>query len=216
MSATDRFADEEPGIGKSRGITVISSRLLKASVLVAAATFIGLPILSPGNPMPLLAALTASQADEPTLQPATDESKPTVQSADVAEALPPIAEEPTRDEIAAAFRSSHQSQLEKENREHEALFREFQAWVAENDAKAQVRVQQDAPAVVAENAPTSLRPMKKNLRKVGSARAEIPAMRHPRKQVRREQNRPTQVSTSQDQTVQNPQPRSFLQILGLE
>src|SRR3982074_106575 len=168
MSATHRFADEEPGLGKPWGITVIFRRLLKASVLAAVATFIGVPILSPGNPVPLLAALTASQADEPTLQPATDESKPTVQSADVAEALPPIAEEPTRDEIAAAFRSSHQSQLEKENREHEALFREFQAWVAENDAKAQVRVQQDAPAGVAENAPTSLRPMKKNLRKVGS------------------------------------------------
>jgi hypothetical protein len=212
MSATDRFADEEPGLGKPWAI--ICSRLLKASVLVAVATFIGVPILSPENPVLLLAALTASQADEPTLQPATDESKPTVQSAHAAEASPPIAEGPTRDEIAAALRSSHQSQLEKENREHEAaLFREFQAWVAEKDAKAQVRVQQDAPAAVV---PTSLRPMKKNLRKVRSARAEIRAMRHTRKQVRREQNGPTQVSTSQDQTVQNPQPRSLLQILGFE
>ena len=122
MSPTGRFADEEPGIGKPWGITIISSRLLKASVLVAVATFIGVPILSPGNP------ITASQADEPTLQPATQ----------VREALQPIPVEPTRDEIAAALISSHQRQLEKENREHEALFREFQAWVAEKDATAKV------------------------------------------------------------------------------
>src|SRR6476661_3099086 len=125
MSPTGRFADEEPGIRKPWRITVISSRLLKASVLVAVATFIGVPILSPGNPVLLLAAVTASQADEPTLQPATQ----------VREALQPIPVEPTRDEIAAALRSSHQRQLEKENR-HEALFREFQAWVAEKDATA--------------------------------------------------------------------------------
>jgi hypothetical protein len=231
MSATDGFEPdddplplflvdkpEEQGIGEHRRIAVFSSRTLKASALVAAATFIGVPILSAGNPVLLLAALTASQADKPSLQPATGESTPTIQSAYIAETLPATANGgPTRDEIAAAFTSAHQSQLEQENREHEALFREFQAWAADKDAQAEVEIEQsvqNAPVAVVRDAPAPLRPSKKNLRRVRSARAEIRSVRHHGKQVRREQNRPAQDSRAQDQTVQNAQAPWLLQIFG--
>jgi hypothetical protein len=53
--------------------------------------------------------------------------------------LPPTARDaPTRDEIAAAFKTAHQNQTEISQPTAEALFEQFQAWAAEQDARAQV------------------------------------------------------------------------------
>src|SRR6476661_7334925 len=53
---------------------------------------------------------------------------------------PPTAKDaPTRDEIVAAFESATRSQAENsEPPSDEALFRQFQAWATEKDARAQV------------------------------------------------------------------------------
>jgi hypothetical protein len=238
------FLADEPehqGIGKAWDRAVISSRVLKASILVATATAIGIAILSVGNPVTLFADVTASLVDKSALQPGTDQSTPTIQSTADAQALPPTAKDaPTRDEIAAASESAGQSQTESSEPSSEALFRQFQAWAAEKDAQAQVgpvqsvqdapaQVVQNAPARVAENAPTQvaenarapLRPMQKHrhVRPVHSAQAEIRPVQNPRKKVGREQNARVQVPPeqdvrAQDQSVQNAQAPSFLQTFG--
>jgi hypothetical protein len=232
---------EQQGIGKAWDRAVISSRVLKASILVATATAIGIAILSVGNPVTLFADVTASLVDKSALQPGTDQSTPTIQSTADAQAMPPTAKDaPTRDEIAAASESAGQSQTENSQPSSEALFRQFQAWAAEKDAQAQVgpvqsvqdapaqvvqiapaQVAENAPAQVAENARAPLRPMQKHrhVRPVQSARAEIRPVQNPRKKVRREQNVQVQVSPAQDaraqdQSVQNAQAPSFLQTFG--
>jgi len=216
---------EQQGIGKVWDRAVISSRVLKASILVAMATGIGIAILSVGNPVALFADVTASLVETSALEPGTDLSTPTIQSTADAQAFPPTAKEaPTRDEIAAASESAGQSQTENSEPSSESLFREFQAWAAEKDAQAQVgpvRSVQDAPAQVAENARAPLRQMQKHrhVRPVDSARAEVRPVENPRKKVRREQNArvqvpPAQDARAQDQSVQNAQAPSFLQTFG--
>ena len=224
---------EQQCIGKAWDRAVIVPRVLKASILVATATAIGIAILSVGNPVTLFADVTASVVDKSALQPGTDQSTPTIQSTADAQALPPTAKAaPTRDEIAAASESAGQSQTENSEPSSEALFRQFQAWAAEKDAQAQigpVQSVQDAPAQVAENAPAqvvenaraALRLMQKHrhVRPVQSARAELRPVQNPRKKVRREQNArvqvpPAQDARAQDQSVQNAQSPSFLQTFG--
>lgn len=216
---------EQQGIGIVWDRAVISSGVLKASILVAMATGIGIAILSVGNPVALFADVTASLVDTSALEPGTDQSTPTIQSTADAQALPPTAKEaPTRDEIAAASESAGQSQTENSEPSSESLFREFQAWAAEKNAQAQVgpvQSVQDAPAQVAENARAPLRKMQehRHVKPVDSARAEIRPVENPRKKVRREQNAraqvpPAQDARAQDQSVQNAQAPSFLQTFG--
>ena len=224
---------EQQGIGKAWHRAVVPSRVLKASILVATATAIGIAILSVGNPVTLFADVTASLVDKSALQPGTDQSTPEIQSAAGAQALPLTAKDaPARDEIAAASESAGQSQTENSEPSSEALFRQFQAWADEKDAQAQigpVQSGQDAPAQVAENAPAQveenaravLRPMQKHrhVRAVQSARAELRPVQNPRKKIRREQNArvqvpPAQGARAQDQFVQDAQSPSFLQTFG--
>ncbi|MGY8678965.1 hypothetical protein Q2941_14370, partial [Bradyrhizobium sp. UFLA05-153] len=103
---------EQQGIGKAwERAAVISSRVLKASILVATATAIGIAILSVGNPVTLFADVTASLVDKSALQPGTDRSMSTIQSTADAQALPPTAKDaPTRDEVAAVSEPAGQSQ----------------------------------------------------------------------------------------------------------
>src|SRR6476469_1868945 len=80
---------------------VISSHVLKASIWAAAATALSIAILSVGNPVTLLANVTASIADvtaslahKPALQPDTYPSMPTtIQSSANVQALPTAAKE---------------------------------------------------------------------------------------------------------------------------
>jgi hypothetical protein len=217
---------EQQDIGKGWDKAVISSRVLKASIFVATATAIGIAILSVGDPLTLLADVTASLVDKSALHPGTDQSTPTVQSTADDQALP------TRDEIAGASESAGQSQTENSEPSSEALFRQFEAWAAEKDGQAQVapvqsvqdapaQVVQNAPAQVAENARAPLRTMQKHrhVRAIHSARAEIRPVQNSRKKVRREQNARVQVPPAQDarvqaQSVQNAQAPPFLQTFG--
>jgi hypothetical protein len=119
---------EQPGIGKACDRAVISSRILEKSMLVATAAATVFAILSVGNPTVLFEDAMASV--EPTAG---------------AQALPPTARDaPTRDEIAAAFKTAYQSQTEIDQPPAEALLKQFQAWAAEQDARAQVRLVQSS------------------------------------------------------------------------
>ena len=130
----------------------ITLRVLKASILVAMGMAIGV-VASVGNPV-LPADATASLFDKAASPPGTDQSAPIIQCAVTqstagAEALPPTVKN-----------APNQTRTENSGSSSESLFREFQAWSAEQDARALAKVR-DAPAPVVKNAPASVRSVQK-------------------------------------------------------
>ena len=127
---------DEPELGIGYGRAVMSARFVMASILVATATATGISILSAGNPVTLFADVTASLADKSAPQP-TDQSAAIIQPVVIqstAEALPLTAQDvPTR-EINDPEPAS-QTKMVTDEASSEALFREFQAWSAEQDAR---------------------------------------------------------------------------------
>src|SRR6202035_3843740 len=110
-----------------------------------AAAAIDFAILSVGNPVALFANVKASLVDLSALRPGTGPSTPTIQSTAGAQALPPTARDaPPRDEMTAALEPADQSQAEIRQPSAETLLKQFQAWAAEQDARAQVRPMQNA------------------------------------------------------------------------
>jgi len=224
---------DKPDVGKPWDKAVISSRTLKASILVVTALVIAVLLL--GNPVALFANVTASLVDILGLQPGAGQSTPTIQSASDAPALPPTAATeapPARQETAAVLGPADQGQTENSEPPTEALFKQFQAWAARNPlaqvAPAQpvqdapARLVQNAPAQVAENARAPVRLIRDHryVRPVQNARAEIQPVQNPRKRIRRQQNArvqvaPAQDARAQDQPGQNTETPSFLQSLGL-
>ena len=98
---------KQPGIGKSWGRAVVSSQILKISVL--AVTAIGVAILLLRNSVEIFANVTDSPVDISALQPGTGQPTPSAG----AEALPPTARNgTTRGEIAGAFEPADQGQTE--------------------------------------------------------------------------------------------------------
>jgi hypothetical protein len=201
---------EQPVIGKAWHSAAISSRILKTSILVVTAAAIVFAIRLVGNPLVLFTNTTASLVATSAPQDGA-QSMPTIQSTADAQALPPTASEaPTGEEIAAAsnINIAYQSHTENPQPAADGLFKEYQAWAAEEDARTQVR------------------PVQKQVRPVQNARAEVgPArtarakvVKNARAQVRREQNgvqvRPVQNTQAQAQPVQNAQPPWLLQSLG--
>src|SRR6266851_4682558 len=130
---------EQPVIGKAWHRAAISSRILKTSILVVTAAAIVFAIRLVGNPLVLftntMASLVATSAPQDGAQ-----SMPTIQSTADAQALPPTASEaPTGEEIAAASNIAYQSHTENPQPAADGLFKEYQAWAAEEDARTQVR-----------------------------------------------------------------------------
>jgi hypothetical protein len=185
--------------------------LLNASILVLVASLVGMAVLlSFGNPAKVFVDIKASLTNISALQPDTGQSTPAIQS--TAQALPPTAGDaaPAREENAAAVEPADQKQTEISQPPAEALLNQFQAWAADEDARALVvPVQpaqpappvQDAQArVVQEDAPARVRPIQKrrHVRLLQNARAEIRPERHPRAKVRRGQNARLQVRPAPD------------------
>jgi hypothetical protein len=130
---------EQPGIGKAWDRAAISSRILKTSVLFVTAAPIFFAVLLVENPTVLFANATASLAGTLAPQDGTGQSMPTIQSTAGAQALAPTAREaPTRDEIAAAFKTAVQSQTEDGQPPAEALLKQFQAWAADEETRDEV------------------------------------------------------------------------------
>jgi hypothetical protein len=133
---------EQPVIGKDRA--VISSRIVKTSILVVTAAAIVFAILSAGNPLVLVENAMASLVATSTPPDDAGQSTPSIQSTADAQTLPPAANEaPTGSEKAAAFKAAafktaDQSQTEIPQPSAEVLLNKFQAWAAEADARPQV------------------------------------------------------------------------------
>jgi hypothetical protein len=211
---------DQPDAGKNRA--VISSRIVKTSILVVTAAAIVFAILAAGNPRVLFENAMASLFATSTPQDDTGQSMPSIQSTADAQALPPTASEaPTGGEIAVASKTADQGQTEIRQPPADVLLNKFQAWAAEEAARPQVervqpvqeedarpqiqRVQpvQDAQAPAAQNARAPVRHVQKQrqVRPVQNTRAKN--VRNARAQMRRAQN-----ARAQAQPEQNAQPQA--------
>jgi hypothetical protein len=108
-------ADEpqQPVLGETPDASVIASRILKISIFTALGAAAVLVILSGQKPVALIGNTKVSVIGVSASQASMGPSTAAVRSAGGVQALPPNATgTPTRDEIAAALRSAHQSQPE--------------------------------------------------------------------------------------------------------
>jgi hypothetical protein len=223
----------------------IASRILKASIFAAVATAIGIAVLLAGNPVSLVADVTAAWTDTSEVQAPADPSTATTPSVVATQDAPPAARDaPAREETAAASEPAGQTRAELDPPPTEAMFKQFQAWAAEEDARTQAEsakveqaklaqdlppvqamqdepARQDAPARVAQDAPAQVQPVKKQrrARSVHNARAEIRSQRHHRPRYREEQSAPVPLAPvpdqrAQEQAMQPTQTPSLLQSFG--
>jgi hypothetical protein len=197
--------------------------LLNASILVLVASLVGMAItVSFGNPAKVLADIKASLTDISALRTDTIQSSSTIQSTADANASPPtVWGAPARDEIVAVPEPANHAQTENNEPPSGTLLGQFQAWAAEEDARAQKPVEavQVAPAEAEENSPAFAQPVQKHrkARSIQNARAEMRYIRKSKAKIQREQNArgqaPSGHARTQEQPVQNAQAPSFL--LGL-
>ena len=200
-------------------------RILKKSIFFLTTAILVFAVLLVRDPRGLSAA-TASLFGTSATQESTDQPMPSIQTTVSAQALPPIeTRAPSDDEIARAFKPVSESQTESVQPQAEALFKQFEAWAAEEDARARAtaeRVHQlkDVPAQLAQDARADIRPLQK-LRQVGRehhVRAQIHQAKNARVQTRSYQEaaaqagppkrnprvvRRLQNALAEDRTVQN-------------
>jgi hypothetical protein len=225
-----------PEIENAPDRTVVLSRILKVSVLVAAvtATAIAVAALSAKDPANPDADVTASLAANAKLEPDTDQSTPKVpsiadatalaQSTAEPQALPPAARDVSTREESAASEPAAKDPAENSVPTSETLFRQFQTWAAEQDAQPNYRpLVQDVPAPVVKRAAASdpaanrLNQKRRYVRPVQNARAEA-RPETVRKKLRRAPSArvaqpPVQEARPQGQPVQDAQ-ASFLPAFG--
>jgi hypothetical protein len=127
---------------------IIWSLILKTSIAALTAAVIALLLV--GHPAAPFANVTASLLDLSPFQPGRGRPTPTIRSTASAQALLPAATDaPTRDQVAAALEAGNRSESEIGQPPAEAPLKQFQAWAAEEDARAQlVQPVQDVPADV--------------------------------------------------------------------
>ena len=202
---------KQQGIRNDRAVAV-------ASILLTTATATGTAILSTVDPVTLFAGTPQLRLDDKSPpQPGTDQSTPIIQSVVIpstadAETLRPTAKDVPTCEIRAPEPASRNQETDETS--SEALFRKFQAWNAEQDARDLAKPVQDDPAPAAKNATASVRPVQKHRRAqaIRNARAEMirDARERRRANVRRQneraQARSIQDARAQAQYVQYAQP----------
>ena len=146
---------EQSGIRK-----VVSSEAFRKIALAFTTVAIVFAIVFVGK-LIFFASVTASEVGTPALQPSAS-----------AEALPRT---PPADELLAAFRSALENKAEVDQPRAEALFNQFQAWAAEEDAQAQVRPPQPVQATRAQSVQRVQAPPLPRPRPIQAARAADPS-----------------------------------------
>jgi hypothetical protein len=163
---SDPTEEPQPVIGKAWDLAAISSRILKTSILIFTAAALVFAIRLVGNPPVLFTNATTSLVAISAPQDGAGQSTPIIQSTAGAQALPPTAREaPTGDEIAAAFNTAYQSQTENPQPPAEGLFEQYQAWAAEEDARAPappLQPEQKAPTQLVQSAGAEVRPLQEH------------------------------------------------------
>jgi hypothetical protein len=226
---------EQPDTGTAWRRAVVSSRTLKASLLVVTAAAIAVAVVSMGNPLALFADATAFLGGASTPKDGTDQKMPDVQSNAGPEGLPPPANDaPADNESALPSDTASHTEDAQAPAQAQALLSQFQAWAASQDTKAEVQPIQPAhkeqavpapetqPADPAQDARQESPPVQRRqlVGRVKNAQAEIRAKQN-RAKLRQEQNvqmyfRPAPVVREPDPPpVQNARPPSFLESLGI-
>ena len=174
---------EQSGIGN-----IVSSRTFKTIVLGFAAAAIVFAIVSAGNPIALFASITASQVSSSAHQDGSGQSMPTIQSTASAQALPPTAREaPAGDGMLAAFKAAFENKTEVDQPTADAVFNQFQAWAAKEDAQVRVRPPQpvqDPRAQVVQKARAQPLPRPRPVQAGQTARAQDPSLENAQWPVR--------------------------------
>jgi hypothetical protein len=254
----------EQGIGPLSSRRVVTTSILVAIATAAAiaALFIADPVTLVAN---VTASLVGSPSPQPGIdQPpsateAAADAPPLTQAvADAQDLAPPANEAPKSDAqsddrsdskgdsesavVAASEPATHQDQtatsrdqMADDTPQADALFRQFQAWAADQDAQASAsptQPAQDAPAQVEQDAPVPasersqaqhrLVQRHRHVRAAHNAREETPAQssrKARRVQTARAERRPVEDARAQDRSAQNPpvpnsQAPSLLPIFG--
>ncbi len=246
-----RFLAEqaEQEFGNVRDEGVVLARLFKVSLAVAAVAVAGIAVLALGNPLALFSDATASLAGSSSSQPVINQPPPVVQAAVTApvvippavdaQAAPPVTatpDAPAREEVAAA-----EPAVKPTDAASEALFRQFQAWVVEQDAQPQPKaepvqpVQDPPPAPIMREVPVTATeddvpiahpptPKRRHVPPVHDAQIDprAPAVRKPAPRPQEAHAARPPVQHVQDARAQEPPPpqpqpaqsSSFLPIFG--
>jgi hypothetical protein len=166
---------------------VVSSEVFRKAALVFAAVAVVFAVVSFGNVM-LFASVTAYQDSTPAARDGSHHSTPAIQSIASAEAVPGT---PPSDELVAAFRSALENKAEVGQPRAEALFNQFQAWAAEEDAQAPagphqpvqaVRTDQDVRTDIVQSPPL---PKRRPIQAAHTARAQDPSPQNAQSLMRR-------------------------------
>ena len=158
---------------------IISSRIAKTIVFVFMAVAIVFAIVIVRNPIVLFGTASQVSASAPRDKV---HSMPAIQSTASAQALPPAASEaPRADELLAAFKTAFESKTVVDQPRAEALFNQFQAWAAEEDAPAQARLPQpiqDAQAQVAQKVRVQPLPKPRPVQAQKTSRSQDPSVQN--------------------------------------
>jgi hypothetical protein len=206
-----------------------SSRIFKTAILVLTVSAIGAAVLTFGDPLTRLAAVTASLVDASAPQPDTRQPAPTIQSAadvpasstipstaDVPAQPAPVADVPThqeiRQDVAAASEPAVRPQTETSESSSDALFRQFQAWSQEQDSRP-AQVAQAQPAEPGQStqgqaepdSPAAVRTARKHrhVRAAQNARAETRSARNPQPRALRARSAPARTRAVEDARAQD-------------
>jgi hypothetical protein len=160
---------------------VVSSKVFRKAALVFAAVAIVFAVVSVWNAI-LFASVTASQVSPPAPRDVSGHSTPAIQSTASAEAVPGSQ---LGDELAAAFKSALESKAEADRARAEALFNQFQAWAAEEDAQALPGPQQPVQDVRADIVRSPPLPRRRPIQVAHTARSQDSSPQNAQSLVRR-------------------------------
>lgn len=203
-----QFLVERAGqdVAETTGETSGGSRLIRTTMLIAIAMATGVAVLAIGDPITLVADVSMSLLGKPS----SHSTPVTRMAADEPAANPPAGNTQTDAPPAAAVTPQEPA--------GETLFKQFQAWAVEQDARgpgqpaqstpaqAAPKEVQTAPAPIAQDVPAPRRLTKKRpqVREVRNARAELrtQSLRKPirRAHLARATAAPAQDSRAQDRT----------------
>lgn len=212
--ALPRFLAVQAEQGDVPDEAVGPSRASKVRVLIITAAAAGIAVLAIGNPVALVAEVSAllagnsvlpaapiqSAADAPALIAAA-----TADAQDLPRELPPASNDASaRAEIAAE--PVAKDQTEGSEASSEALFRQFQAWAADQDAQKQsaaVEPVQDAPPSIMQDLPPAAKNLRVRARHAQKRQPVRATVRNARAEVRT-QNVRRQVPQAQGPRAERP------------
>jgi hypothetical protein len=160
---------------------VVSSEVFRKAALVFAAVAIVVAVVSVGNAI-LFASVTASQVSPPAPRDGSGHSTPAIQSTASAEAVPGTQ---LGDELAAALKSALENKAEVERARAVALFNQFQAWAAEEDAQALPGPQQPVQDVRTDIVQSPPLPKRRPIQVAHTARSQDSSPQNAQSLVRR-------------------------------